>query len=195
MGMVWGLFLFLCGLLLGHLIPRIPMIIITRMRSFNRRYPNHPRPVPVDGYLLQRVLQMRMMRRWGILFTSIPLLFGWMMLKWSVAAFGMGLFLAGGWTLLSWILPLSPGISASPWTMHVAQQLQIVRNKCDSADACCESSMPQWELTGVRCGVCRKTLLNIPRPDLGRPRSDGKIMGMLRLWISDGGPLMLGEEE
>ena len=146
------------------------------MRSFNRRYPNHPRPVPVDGYLLQRVLQMRMMRRWGILFTSIPLLFGWMMLKWSVAAFGMGLFLAGGWTLLSWILPLSPGISASPWTMHVAQQLQIVRNKCDSADACCESSMPQWELTGVRCGVCRKTLLNIPRPDLGRPRSDGKII-------------------
>ena len=195
MGMVWGLFLFLFGLTLGHLIPRIPMIIITRMKSFNYRYPSHPRPMPVDGYLILRVLQMRTMRKWGIMFTFIPLFFGWMMLKWSVAIVGMGLFLSGGWTLLSWILPLKPGVPNSPWTMEVAQQLQIVRNKCDGEDACCESSMPQWELTGVRCSACRKTLLNIPRPDLGRPRSDGKIMGLLRIWITDGEPLILGEEE
>ena len=113
----------------------------------------------------------------------------------SVAMFGMGLFLAGGWTLLSWLLPLAPGVANSPWTIEVAQQLQMVRNLCDSEESCCESPQPEWELTAVRCAACRTTLLNLARPDLGRPRSDGKIKGLLRIWISDGGPMMAGEEE
>ena len=71
----------------------------------------------------------------------------------------------------------------------------MVRNKCDSEDACCETPQPEWELTAVRCAACRTTLLNLARPDLGRPRSDGKLKGLLRIWISDGGPIMTGEEE
>ena len=195
MAIAWGLFLLVSGFLVGHLIPRLPLIIITRLRTLNQVFPAHPRPIPVNPHLISRVLQMRTMRRWGLVFTLVPLLFGWMMLKWSAAMFGMGLFLAGGWTLLSWMLPLAPGVANSPWTIEVAQQLQMVRNQCDSEDVCCESPQPEWELTAVRCASCRATLLNLARPDLGRPRSYGKIKGLLRIWISDGGPVMAGEEE
>jgi hypothetical protein len=195
MAIGWGIFLLVSGFLTGHLIPRIPLIIIPRQRTFNQVFPVHPRPIPVDASLVSRVLQMRAMRRWGLVFTIVPLLFGWMMLKWSVAMFGMGLFLAGGWTLLSWLLPLAPGVANSPWTLEVAQQLQIIRNDCDGESTCCESPQPEWELTAVRCSACRTTLLNLARPDLGRPRCDGKFKGFLRIWISDGGAILVGEEE
>jgi hypothetical protein len=195
MAIGWGIFLLVSGFLTGHLIPRIPLIIIPRQRTFNQVFPVHPRPIPVDASLVSRVLQMRAMRRWGLVFTIVPLLFGWMMLKWSVAMFGMGLFLAGGWTLLSWLLPLAPGVANSPWTLEVAQQLQIIRNDCDGESTCCESPQPEWELTAVRCSACRTTLLNLARPDLGRPRCDGKFKGFLRIWISDGGAMLVGEEE
>jgi hypothetical protein len=195
MGLGLSLFLFVCGLLTGHFIPRIPMLTITRLKSFNQVFPSHPRPIPVDGYLLARVLHMRTMRRWGLIFAIIPLGFGWMMLKWSTAMFGMGMFLAGGWTLISWLLPSTPFTSPSPWTRSLAEQLQLVRNQAASDSSCCDSTLPEWEMTAVRCRACRATLLKIPRPDLGRPRLDGKIMGLVRLWISDGNAIIIGEEE
>jgi len=38
-------------------------------------------------------------------------------------------------------------------------------------------------------------LLRLARPDLGRRRTDGRIMGLVRLLISDGYPLVSSEEE
>jgi hypothetical protein len=35
----------------------------------------------------------------------------------------------------------------------------------------------------------------MPRPDLGRKRSDGRLLGMLRLLISDGYPMVSPIEE
>tara|TARA_B110000444_G_scaffold195038_1_gene185468 strand:- start:27786 stop:27947 length:162 start_codon:yes stop_codon:yes gene_type:complete len=52
-----------------------------------------------------------------------------------------------------------------------------------------------WEVIAVRCTTCGKNLLNIPRPDLGRPRSDGWIMGFVRLLLTDGKPIIASEEE
>ena len=76
MAIAWGLFLLVSGFLAGHLIPRLPLIIIPRLRSFNQSFPSHPRPIPVDAQLVARVLQMRTTRRWGLVFTIIPPLFG-----------------------------------------------------------------------------------------------------------------------
>ena len=35
----------------------------------------------------------------------------------------------------------------------------------------------------------RRRLARVARPDLGRPRSEGRLSGMLRLLITDGYPL------
>jgi len=52
-----------------------------------------------------------------------------------------------------------------------------------------------WEVTCIRCKACGTVLLNEPRPDLGRPRSDGWIMGFVRLVLTDGKPIMASDEE
>ena len=74
-------------------------------------------------------------------------------------------------------------------------RLQQVRNDSDSEDACCAFAQPMWEATSVKCKSCGKVLLNEPRPDLGRPRSDGWIMGFVRLILTDGKPIMAADEE
>lgn len=187
---------FVFGLVIGHLVPRLPMLIIPRGKGFNHNLSDHPRPIVVNQFLVQRVLQMRMMRMWGLVFTVLPIGFGYIILKYSEPALGMGIFLAGGWTLLSWVLPLVPFAGVpSPWSRGLAEELQLVRNRSSGDDACCSTPAPEWEVRAVRCASCRKLLLNRPRPDLGRPRSDGRLMGGLRVWMSDGYPVIASEEE
>ncbi|MBT3970716.1 MAG: hypothetical protein HOE92_00700 [Euryarchaeota archaeon] len=179
------------GLFIGQIIPRVPQIILTRMKSVNQQFPEHPRAIPVDAHLIARVLHLQLARRLGVLFTSFPIGFGIIMLTYGQPALGMGLFLAGGWTLLSWVLPTRIFTSSSsPWTRRVAEELQIEINRSKSEDSCCSSPSLYWELTAVRCISCRNIIIQKSRPDLGRPRSDGKIMGFLRLWITDGEPIV-----
>ena len=191
MAIMASLGLFFIGLIIGQLLPRTPMLVLTRMKSVNQQFPEHPLAIPVDAHLVARILHMRLARRLGVLFTFFPILFGVIMLSYGQAVLGMGLFLAGGWTLLNWVLPIQLfSTSNSPWTRKVAEQLQIEINNSKTDASCCSTPSLYWELAAVRCISCRKNIIEIARPDLGRPRSDGKIMGFLRLWITDGMPII-----
>ena len=83
----------------------------------------------------------------------------------------------------------------APATKQLAMRLQNVKNISDSEESCCPFAQPMWEVTSVRCKSCGKILLMEPRPDLGRPRSDGWIMGFVRLIISDGRAMISSDEE
>ena len=53
----------------------------------------------------------------------------------------------------------------------------------------------EWELTSVRCTVCRTKVIDLPRPDLGRNREDSRFASFFRLWISGGMPVVVPDEE
>ena len=179
---------------MAYLITRIPFLTFPRVKSWNEQFPPHPEPVYVDAHLIQRVLHMRLFYWLALVFAIIPLSFGWVSLAHGSAAFGFGLWAVSGWLVLSRITALAAGEDA-PCTKQLAMRLQQVRNVSESTDSCCAFSQPMWEVTAIRCKGCGKILLNESRPDLGRPRSDGWIMGFVRLAITDGRPIMASEEE
>tara|TARA_B100000242_G_scaffold137604_1_gene97741 strand:+ start:3973 stop:4287 length:315 start_codon:yes stop_codon:yes gene_type:complete len=104
------------------------------------------------------------------------------------------MWVVSGWLVLSRATGFIAG-EKPHWNKDLAMELQLVRNRARSEDSCCNLPHPVWEITAVRCKSCGQTLLARPRPDLGRPRRDGKIMGFLRLLISDGKPIVSSEEE
>jgi len=177
----------LSGVILGHLIPRLPTIIMSRFSFFNPQLPPHPAPVPVDGYLLARVLLMRNLRALGLFFSLIPLILGWLAIIGADSPFGVGLVLGAVWTLLSWSIPEKWGSTSWPWSRSLAEDLQQFRNQSrDENSRCCDSPELFWEVACIRCAACLKVIDSRPRPDLGRKRSDGWFMGALRVWMLDG---------
>ena len=65
----------------------------------------------------------------------------------------------------------------------------------NNALICCENINPQWEVACVRCLNCDRLLLNHPRPDLGRIRTDGFLKGGLRVLLLDSRPLLSLKDE
>lgn len=187
-------FEFFSGAIMAYLITRIPYLTFPRVKSWNEQFPPHPGPIYVDAHLVQRVLHMRMFYWLAIVFAIIPLTFGWISLAHGSAPFGFGLWTVAGWLVLSRITGFFAGEEA-PCNKQMAMRLQQVRNVSDSEDACCAFAQPMWEVTSVKCKSCGIVLLNEPRPDLGRPRSDGWIMGFVRLILTDGKPIMAVDEE
>ena len=45
----------LLGVLLGHLLPRLPMLILCRTKGFNLRFAPHPAPPRLGPHLTARV--------------------------------------------------------------------------------------------------------------------------------------------
>lgn len=184
---------FIAGFLLGHLIPRVPFMVLSRTSGFNKRLPPHPEPIPLSPRLTQRVLHMRLFHHLGTMTTLLPLVFGYLSILGGQSTFGYGLFLAGGWTLLSRAQAFLGGAPVA-CTLEMAQRLQLVMNVADSEEACCPHPQPEWWVESVRCASCSKKLDDMLRPDLGRPRKDGFFRGWLRLWISDGYPMVQKDE-
>ncbi|MDP6869305.1 MAG: hypothetical protein QGI21_00840 [Candidatus Poseidoniaceae archaeon] len=192
---MWDVFArFALGAIIGHFMIRIPTLFFPRMYTWNDQFPPHPDPIPLNPYLTQRVLHMRKFYWMSIVFAIVPLFFGYNSVKYGASDLGFGLWIAAGWTVLSRITALVSGEDA-PWTMNMAMEIQNVINKCDSSESCCNHPRPMWEVTSVRCLTCFAVLLNTPRPDLGRPRKDGRIKGLIRLLITDGKPLVAGNIE
>ena len=187
-------FEFFSGAVLAYMITRIPFLTFPRVKSWNEQFPHHPEPIYVDAHLIQRVLHMRLFYWLALVFAIIPLTFGWVSLAHGSAPFGFGLWTVSGWLVLSRVTGFFAGEEAQ-CNKQMAMRLQQVRNVSDSEDSCCAFAQPMWEVTCVRCKACGKVLLNEPRPDLGRPRSDGWIMGFVRLVLSDGKTIMAGDEE
>ena len=179
--------LFLLGAVIGHLVPRVTWLVLPRFSAWNQQFPPHPEPIPVDEYLIQRVLNMRLFNRLSIMFAMIPLIFGLASLAYGSLGLGLGMWMTSCWTLLARIVGLLD--KGSPWDIEMAQELQVVRNQSMSEERCCNSAMPVWQVMAVRCSACNDILLSRARPDLGRPRSDGFVKGALRLILSEGHPL------
>ena len=185
---------FTLGFIIAFLFPRLPIILITRGRGFNTAFPEHPEPVPLSPKLTQRVLHMRMIYWMGFVVATIPLMFGLASIKWGNTAFGFGLWLSSGWFMLSRLQTFVGGPDP-PWTLEIAQRLQIVMDKAKSDPSCCNYPKPEWRILTISCSTCGKLLDELPRPDLGRKRIDGVFAGGLRLLLTDGHPTIIEDEE
>ena len=192
--MIEAIVLFSLGSFIGHVLPRFPVLLLSRGRGFNVHFPPHPDPVPLGPHLNQRVLHLRTFYWLSLIVAVIPLSVGFASVRWGNPAFGFGLWLSSGWLVLNRLQALIGG-QKPPWTRAMAEQLQIVMDGTKGSLACCSWPAPAWGMTRVRCGNCNKVLLKAARPDLGRKRSDGRIVGMLRLLVSDGYPMIHPMEE
>ena len=179
--------LFSLGAGIGHVGPRLPTLLMTRAKGFNLRFPPHPEPVPLSPYLTQRVLHLRVFYWLSLVVGLLVLAFGAASLRWGSPVFGFGLWVASTWMILSRLQMYLAGRPA-PWTKHLAVELQSVMNR-SRTEACCSVPTPSWMLQAISCTTCGAVLSRTPRPDLGRPRSDGRLSGTLRLLITDGYPL------
>jgi len=199
-GLLWLIF----GGVIGHIIPRIPILFFTRSLSQNLMFPSHPKPIPITSELLVRILNMRRLYWMSIFFTLPSLIFGWIMISWADSPMGFGLFLASGWTIISRVLPDSMDKKYKyPYSLNLIFDLNLLINsgklkevlvdegiEIDKTLICCEKINPQWEVSSVRCFNCNRLLLNHPRPDLGRVRIDGLLKGGIRILLLDGRPLL-----
>ena len=137
---------------------------------------------------------MRMIYWMGFVVATIPLMFGLASIKWGNTAFGFGLWLSSGWFILSRLQTFIGGPDP-PWTLEIAQRLQIVMDKAKSDSSCCNYPKPEWRILTISCSTCGKLLEELPRPDLGRKRIDGVFAGGLRLLLTDGHPTIIDDEE
>ena len=185
---------FSSGFIISFLFPRLPIILVTRGKGFNTSFPEHPDPIPLSPKLTQRVLHMRMIYWMGFVVATIPLLFGLASIKWGNAAFGFGLWISSGWYILSRLQTFVGG-QKPPWTLGMAQRLQVVMDDAKSEAKCCDNPLPQWDIMAVSCTTCGKVLDAMPRPDLGRKRLDGFFLGTTRLLLSDGYPIISSDED
>ena len=179
--------LFLLGASIGHVGPRLPTLWMTRAKGFNRRFPPHPQPVPLSPYLTQRVLHMRVFFWLSFVLGGLVLVFGAASLRWGSASFGFGLWVASSWMMLSRSQAWIAGRPA-PWSRNLAVELQTVMDRA-RVERCCSTPTPHWEVQCIACSTCGAVLSRTARPDIGRPRSDGRIAGMIRLLITDGHPI------
>ena len=192
---MWAItFEFLSGAIMAYMITRIPFLTFPRVKSWNEQFPPHPEPIFVDAHLIQRLMHMRLFYWLALVFAIIPLTFGWFSLAHGSAPIGFGMWVVSGWLVLSRITAVIAGEPA-PWNKQLEMRLQIVRNESESEKSCCNLPYPIWEVSAVRCRTCGKNLLNESRPDLGRPRGDGWIMGFIRLILTDGKAIVAPDEE
>lgn len=191
--MLGSVIYFLIGAAIGFISPRLPFLIITRTKGFNYHFSQHPQPISLGPYLTQRVILMRNFYWLGLIFALVPLVGGYASLVWGSAALGFGMWLSAGWSVINRLQSLIGG-TPPPWSYDMAVRLQVVMNNSKQAP-CCDFCEPEWQLTAVRCASCNLTLDDMARPDLGRKRSEGILVGTLRLLASDGYPIISQQSE
>ena len=171
------------GLFVGILLPRIPLLFFTRFLNLEHELTPHPDPVPIGVPLVQRLLIMRRIHAMGWLISLLPLGMGLLILKSSPEPFGVGLVAGGAWFILSRSVPLN---IEDGWGILPLSSIQEINNLREPESSCCNRQLLQWEVRAIRCLNCRIVSLDLPRPDLGRIRSDGRFVGTLRILLMDG---------
>ena len=163
------------------------MAIIPRLRAMDGQLAPYPSPQPIDQHLVSQLLILRTIWNVSFLFAMIPLVLGFIILQSQPAPLIFGLFIGGGWAILSRIIPNEdfsiPNTPYSNSLIHQVNELRVGETNC------CNIPNLAWEVTAVRCQECRYTHLSQPRPDLGRVRADGWV-GRLRLILLDGHPII-----
>ena len=171
------------GLLIGMLIPRLPLLFFTRFLNMERELTPHPDPIPVGIPLVQRLLLMRRIHAMCWIVAALPLLLGLLIIKSSPEPFALGMVAGVSWFAISRAIPQDPnsGFGILPLSL-----IQDINNLREPETVCCKRQLLQWEVRAIRCLHCRSMAMNVPRPDLGRMRSDGRMMGSLRVLLMDG---------
>ncbi len=171
------------GLLIGMLIPRLPLLFFTRFLNMERELTPHPDPIPVGVPLVQRLLLMRRVHTMCWIVAALPLLLGLLIIKSSPEPFALGMVAGVSWFAISRAIPQDPnsGFGILPLSL-----IQDINNLREPETVCCKRQLLQWEVLAIRCRHCRSMAMNVPRPDLGRMRSDGRMMGSLRVLLMDG---------
>ena len=171
------------GLLIGMLIPRLPLLFFTRFLNMERELTPHPDPIPVGIPLVQRLLLMRRIHAMCWIVAALPLLLGILIIKSSPEPFALGMVAGVSWFAISRAIPQDPnsGFGILPLSL-----IQDINNLREPETVCCKRQLLQWEVRAIRCLHCRSMAMNVPRPDLGRMRSDGRMMGSLRVLLMDG---------
>ncbi len=171
------------GLLLGIILPRLPLLFFTRFLNLERNIPPHPDPIPVGEHLVLRLLLMRRVHIMCWITAILPFSLGILVLNTSPQPFALGLVAGVAWFAISRMVPLDidRGFGILPMSL-----IQDVNNLREPDSECCVDVKLQWEIRAVRCQNCRTIVMNSPRPDLGRMRSDGRLIGSLRVLLMDG---------
>ena len=184
MALVAAVFMFVIALLVGMLLPRIPLLIIPRFQLMQSGLRPYPEPQPIDDHLMVQLMMLRRLWRLSYLFALLPLTLGLLVLSVQPSTFGFGLFLGAGWALLSRTIPESAlTVPEGPYPLTLIHTIHTLR---DSDDPCCADRSPTWEVEAVRCANCRSVLFDAPRPGLGRPRTGFGFSSRLRLLLLDG---------
>ena len=171
------------GLLIGMILPRIPLLFFTRFLNMEYELPPHPEPVPIGIPLIQRLLLMRRVHMMCWITAILPLGLGVIVLKNSPEPFALGMVAGVSWFAISRIVPedINQGFGILPLSL-----IKSVNNLREPDHDCCEQATLRWEVRSIRCKQCRYIALETARPDLGRMRSDGRFMGSFRILLMDG---------
>jgi len=180
------------GLIFGMIIPRLPLLFFTRFLNLERGLSPHPDPIPVDVPLVQRMLLIRRIHMMGWVLAAFPLLLSIAIMRTSPEPFALGMFAGVIWFILSRLIPVNIQSGVGIMPMKLVRQVNNLRQP---DPPCCNRPRPQWEVRKVRCRYCRTVILNKPRPDMGRIRSDGRLLGLFRILLMDGRSLYRSDEE
>jgi len=185
--MISQVLLFFSGLMFSLFLPRLPLVVIPRLRAMDGQLAPFPSPQPIDQHLVAQLLILRTIWNVSFLFALIPLILGFLILQSQPVSLIFGLFIGGGWAILSRIIPNEHfSIPNTPYSTNLIHQVNEIRV---SETSCCAIPDVAWEVTAVRCRKCRFTHLSHARPDLGRSRTDGWV-GRFRLLLLDGHPIV-----
>ena len=171
------------GLLIGMILPRLPLLFFTRFINMERNLTPHPDPIPVGIPLIQRLLLMRRIHLMCWIVAALPLILGLLIIKSSPEPFALGMVAGVSWFVISRAIPQDPNSSFAILPLSLIQDINNLR---EPESVCCKRQLLQWEVRSIRCRHCRSMVMNIPRPDLGRIRSDGRLIGLLRILLMDG---------
>ena len=171
------------GMLVGMVLPRLPLLFFTRFLSMERELPPHPDPVPISVPLVQRLLLMRRVHLMCWITALLPLGLGLWILQNSPEPFALGMVAGVSWFAITRVVPedIEQGLGILPLSM-----IKSVNNLREPEADCCGKPELYWEVRAVRCKQCRHVAMDLPRPDLGRMRSDGRLKGSLRVLLTDG---------
>jgi len=171
------------GMIVGMVLPRLPLLFFTRFLNMERDLPPHPDPVPISVPLVQRLLLMRRVHLMCWVTALFPIALGLWILQNSPEPFALGMVAGVSWFAITRVVPedIEQGLGILPLSM-----IKSVNNLREPETDCCDKPELYWEVRAIRCKHCRYVAMDLPRPDLGRMRSDGRLKGSLRILLTDG---------
>ncbi len=171
------------GMIVGMVLPRLPLLFFTRFLNMERELPPHPDPVPISVPLVQRLLLMRRVHLMCWVTALFPIALGLWILQNAPEPFALGMVAGVSWFAITRVVPedIEQGLGILPLSM-----IKSVNNLREPETDCCEKPELYWEVRAIRCKNCRHVAMDLPRPDLGRMRSDGRLKGSLRILLTDG---------